>query len=197
MPEEIPTGRIIFSSRSKFMGGNLELQIHRIVYVIPQNYANLGLSEKYQVARLIGRLNQLMNSQSETPAILLGPGRWGTSTPSLGIPISFAEINKFAVLGEIAFTTSGFIPELSYGTHFFQDLVETGIFYLTINEKESTTYFNRDYFTANRNRLVDLLPGSERWQEVIQVIDGEGLDEQIWMHADIIQQKLVCWIRTT
>ncbi|HEX3046952.1 MAG TPA: PEP/pyruvate-binding domain-containing protein [Bacillota bacterium] len=197
IPEEIPTSRIIFSSRSKFMGGNLELQIHRIVYVIPEVYASLGISEKYQVARLIGRLNQQLNSQSESPAVLLGPGRWGTSTPSLGIPISFAEINKFAVLGEIAFTTSGFVPELSYGTHFFQDLVETGIFYLTINEKEPTTYFNRDHFAASRNCLVDLLPESERWQNVIQVMDGEGLHEQIWIHADIIQQKLVCWIRST
>ena len=159
MPEEIPPGRIIFSSRSKFMGGNLELQIHRIVYVVPEIYARLGLSEKYQVARMIGRLNQPINSQTESPAVLLGPGRWGTSTPSLGIPISFAEINKFAVLGEIAFTTSGFVPELSYGTHFFQDLVETGIFYLTINETEPTTYFNRDFFTGRRNRLGGSLTG--------------------------------------
>jgi hypothetical protein len=196
MPEEIPPGQTIFSTRNKFMGGNLELQVHRIVYVIPESYAQLGISEKYQVARMIGRLNGQLDSQAKSPTVLLGPGRWGTSTPSLGIPISFAEINKFAVLGEIAFTTSGFVPELSYGTHFFQDLVETGIFYLTINEAEGATCFNHEFFDGRPNCLGDLLPESERWQEVIHVIDGETGDGQIWLHADIIQQKLVCWIRT-
>ena len=62
------------------------------------------------------------------PTLLLGPGRWGTSTPSLGVPVRFSEINNIAVLVEIAYMRDDLIPELSFGTHFFQDLVETDIF---------------------------------------------------------------------
>ena len=72
------------------MGGNLELKIKRLVYVVPKNYAILNQTEKYEIARLIGKLNRLLPSQDEFPTIFLGPGRWGTSTPALGIPVCFA-----------------------------------------------------------------------------------------------------------
>lgn len=64
--------------------------------------------------------------------MLIGPGRWGVTTPSLGVPVIFSEICNMAVICEVASTDAGFMPELSYGSHFFQDLVETGIFYVAM-----------------------------------------------------------------
>jgi hypothetical protein len=199
VPEEIPADRIIFATRGKMMGENLELQIQRIIYVVPEKYAALTQSEQYEVARLIGKLNQLTGLRSEgTKAfstILLGPGRWGSSTPSLGIPVSFAEINKFAVLGEIAFTTSGFVPELSYGTHFFQNLIENNVFYIMLEPTAPGNDFQPSFFTGMPNQLTILLPEAERWREVVRVVHEDQLQDQIWIHTEITEQKAVCWLR--
>ncbi len=195
MPENISQDQIIFATQSRAMGSDLEVRIKRLVYVVPEYYATLNLSSKYEVARLIGKLNQLIGSRDELSDILLGPGRWGTSTPSLGIPVAFAEINRFAIFGEIAFKAGGFMPELSYGTHFFQDIIENNNFYLIINETESNTIFQRSFFERRPNQLSILLPGTERWQEVIRVIDAETFLEEFWFHADVTHQKVICWQR--
>ena len=195
MPENISKDRIIFATEGRSMGGNLELRIKRFVYVVPECYAALNLSQKYEIARLIGKVNQLIASRDEFPTILLGPGRWGTSTPNLGIPVTFAEINRFAVFGEIAFKASGFMPELSYGTHFFQDIIENNNFYLIINEAESNTIFQHHFFERQPNQLSILLPDAERWQEVVRIIDEKSLSEEFWIHADPTRQKVICWQR--
>jgi hypothetical protein len=64
--------------------------------------------------------------------MLMGPGRWGTTTPSLGVPVHFTELSGMSVICEVSSPEEGFMPALSYGSHFFQDLVETGIFYVAI-----------------------------------------------------------------
>lgn len=199
IPEKIPADRLIFATQGKMMGENLELQIQRIIYVVPEKYATLKQSEQYEIARLVGKLNSLTGFRDEQgsalSAILLGPGRWGSSTPSLGIPVSFAEINKFAVLGEIAFETRGFVPELSYGTHFFQNLIENNMFYIMIDPAAPGTDFQQSFFTGEPNRLTVLVPEADRWREVVRVIDADGLYDEIRIHTEITQQKAVCWLR--
>jgi hypothetical protein len=101
------------------------------VLVQPAAYAALPERDRYTVAREIGRINAEVARDNLT-ALLLGPGRWGTTTPSLGVPVRFGEISAMAAHGEIAFESAGLMPELSYGSHFFQDLVESGIFYAAI-----------------------------------------------------------------
>lgn len=207
-PEFIPGERIILESHGHFMGGNQELRIGRFIYVVPYVYTGLSISDKYQVARVIGQLNRTIPSQDESPTVLLGPGRWGTSTPSLGISVSFAEINHFAVLGELAFQTgvsdggtlTGIVPELSYGTHFFQDLVETGIFYLALNEAKEGTRINYDFFMNRPNHLTRWLPEAERWQDLLRVVEADswktdaGSGEIIRLHADVTKNKMICWV---
>ena len=64
--------------------------------------------------------------------MLIGPGRWGTTTPSLGVPVSFAEIDTVSVLCEIVAMRDDLVPDVSLGTHFFNDLVEMDILYLAL-----------------------------------------------------------------
>jgi hypothetical protein len=195
IPKKIPEEQILFTTASRFLGGSLELNLARIITIVPEKYAELTQSDKYQVARIIGKLNRQIAHPEELPTLLLGPGRWGTSTPSLGVPVSFAEINKMAVIGEIAFQTAGFVPEISYGTHFFQDLVETDIFYLILNEQEEHTRLNRRLLFETTNALTALIPDSQKWADVIKVIDANTNDQAYWLHADITQRKAVCWIK--
>lgn len=193
LPNDLPEERVIFSSTGMFMGGSLELTIKQIIHIVPEAYAELSPSDKYQIARIVGKLNRLISSKEERPTILLGPGRWGTTTPSLGIPVSFAEINNISVLGEVSFVTGGFVPELSFGSHFFQDLVETGIFYLALHEEKSNAKINRAFFDQAPNALTSLLPDDARWASVIQVIDAQSIPGEVRVHADIRRQKVICW----
>lgn len=153
--------------KGNFMGGNAALPVHYAVFVKVEPYLTLGEQQKYAVARQIGELNRLLRGRS---AILLGPGRWGTTTPSLGVPVGFAEINNYVSISELAYSSHGLRPELSYGSHFFQDLVETGIFYTAIYQGERGCEFNEALFDRCPDRYRELT-GDERYAEVIRVCD--------------------------
>ena len=133
------------------MGGNACLNIKYVIYVNPEKYSLLPEKDKYQIARMIGQLNQILVDPENAPTLLLGPGRWGTTTPSLGVPVSFSEIDNIIALGEIAFETAGMMPELSFGSHFFQDLVEANIFYLAVLPHLPNNTFNTDLLKAKPN----------------------------------------------
>ncbi|HQP91858.1 MAG TPA: PEP/pyruvate-binding domain-containing protein, partial [Candidatus Omnitrophota bacterium] len=86
MPAKISKKEILFDSSGYFLGGNISQKIQRVIYVDPQSYTKLNLSDKYEVARIVGRLNVMQGDKEGSPTLLMGPGRWGTTTPSLGIP---------------------------------------------------------------------------------------------------------------
>jgi hypothetical protein len=194
VPEDIPAERMVLRSRGRFLGGSLALKAARLVYVTPSGYAGLNQSDKYQVARLIGRINRRVGEEPERATVLFGPGRWGTTTPSLGIPVSFAEINRFAVIGEIAFRTAGFVPELSYGTHFFHDLVETGIFYLAFSPLDPSTVLNTAFLKDQPNCAAEYLPNFAKWEGIIRILDldRQGIDFRLC--ADVGSQYVVGWV---
>ena len=190
IPENTDISKLVIKSNGHFMGGNVQLNIKHIIYVRPEKYVELTDREKYQAARIIGQLNQLVANTETDPTMLLGPGRWGTSTPSLGVPIRFPEINNISALGEIAFETAGMIPEISYGSHFFQDMVEANVFYLAILPQYSDTVFRAEVILARPNKFADLLPQHAGWQNVIHVCDF--IEEPLTLFSDIQSQQLLC-----
>jgi hypothetical protein len=98
IPENIAPEKVFFASEGYTMGGSISQPIKKIIYVDPQAYIETPISQKYSIARLIGKLNRQIANREKTPTLLFGPGRWGTTTPSLGVPVSFSEINKITVL---------------------------------------------------------------------------------------------------
>jgi hypothetical protein len=192
IPKEIPMERILFQSEGNFMGGSLNQSLKRILYVDPEIYYRLPLSEKYSIARLIGKLNHQILSREEVPTLLIGPGRWGTSTPSLGVPVRFSEINHMAAIVELEYSTGSQTPELSFGTHFFLDLVETDIFYVAIFPEKEKTFFRKTWLDPlSSNGLEKFIPGSSHFAAVLKVyeVEGEGLS----LLADIVSRKVVCF----
>jgi len=153
------------------MGGSIVQPIARVIAVDAQIFMELTLTDKYELARIIGRLNRFIKARDPIPTLLLGPGRWGTSTPRLGVPVRFAEINAMTAIAEVAFSAGGLHPELSFGTHFFQDLVETGIFYVALNPEKEGCLVNTGILMALPNRLAELLPDDARFDEVLRVVD--------------------------
>ncbi|MEC7815718.1 MAG: PEP/pyruvate-binding domain-containing protein [Pseudomonadota bacterium] len=128
LPEDLPEHRVLFRTQGHFMGGNIHLMLTRVIRVDTEVYAGLTVNERYEVARAIGEQMRA----SDQPTLLIGPGRWGTSSPELGVPVRFSDIAGVAALVEVAEPAGDMVPDLSYGSHFFQDLVETGIAYAAL-----------------------------------------------------------------
>jgi hypothetical protein len=191
LPEKISKSKILLQQEANFMGGSIYQAISRIIYIDPQGYAGLNLSEKHEVARLTGKLNKQIGKRDKMPTILLGPGRWGTTTPAMGIPVTFSEINNITAIGEIAYQDGSLIPDLSFGTHFFQDMVEMDIFYVAIYPEKDGVIFNTAWMKKQPNILTDLMPDDGRFADVVHVYDVRAKDLRIL--SNIVTQKMICF----
>lgn len=186
IPTEVPDERIVFTA-NRFVSNAPIPEITHIVYVDPKGYAGLARrSELLDVARAVGMLNRLLPKRK---FILMGPGRWGSRGDiKLGVPITYSDINNTAVLIEIARRKGNHVPELSFGTHFFQDLVESSIHYLPLYPDDEGIRFNREFLQQSPNLLSELLPAFAPLADVIHVIDvphsAQGRILKILLNAD-------------
>jgi hypothetical protein len=143
-------------------------QIEYIVHVDPEAYFQLGtLDEHSEVARCIGQINSALNGH---PFILMGPGRWGSSDSMQGVPVTYADIFNSRALVEVASHKSGFAAEPSYGTHFFQDLVESQIYPLAIYPDEPGDHLNLDFIRQAENQMTKFIPAQTKASRCIKVI---------------------------
>lgn len=185
IPEIKDAKDCFFSSKGNFMGGNVRLPIDYVIFINAGAYLKLSEQEKYDVARRIGLINREMKGKN---AMLVGPGRWGSTTPSLGVPVHFSELCNMKVLCEYSLTKEGFMPELSYGSHFFQDIVETDIFYVAVFDGYRDVVFNPDFILRKENLLTSFLPDSGKYENVIHVAKTDGME----IYSDIMTQRLLC-----
>ncbi|MDD2497784.1 MAG: PEP/pyruvate-binding domain-containing protein [Desulfitobacteriaceae bacterium] len=174
-----------FSVKGNFMGGNVRLPVDFVVFVDAQAYRLLKEQNKYVIARQIGVINANLKGKN---ALLIGPGRWGTTTPSLGVPVHFSELCNMSVICEVSSTEAGFMPELSYGSHFFLDLVEAGIFYVAIIDWQRDVIFNPEQVLARENMLASILPQSKPFSDVIHISKTDRME----IFSDITTQKVLC-----
>jgi pyruvate,water dikinase len=168
LPENIPSADKIFSGQRLVQQGVVS-RIEYIVYVSPEKYSqSANPTTKLDLARIVGRLNHRLEGKT---FILMGPGRWGSSNADLGLHVGYADINNTRVLVEIALPRGEGIPDVSYGTHFFQDLVEAHIYPLSLFPAERDTVFNRAFFQDTPNALAALLPQDAAYAEYVKVIN--------------------------
>lgn len=187
IPREIPEERIVFSANRYVSNGRVPGITH-VVYVDPAKYNDLGsLDEMRQVGRAVGRLNNLLPRRR---FILMGPGRWGSRGDiRLGVNVTYSDINNTAMLVEIARKKGSYVPDLSFGTHFFQDLVESAIRYLPLYPDDPGTRFDEVFLGRSPSILPNLLPEYAHLGEVVRVIDvpavSGGRVLRILMNADL------------
>ena len=174
-----------FSAKGNFMGGNMRNTIDYVVYVQAKPYLSRSEQGKYEIARQIGLVNGALKGKN---VMLVGPGRWGTTTPGLGVPVHFSEISNMAVVCEVASNETGLMPEVSYGSHFFQDLVETGIFYAAIFDGQRDVVYHPERILNQPNLLESILPDSAAFSDAIHIARTEGME----IYSDIVTQSLVC-----
>jgi hypothetical protein len=169
IPRDLPRSSILFTARRHVSNGRAANLSH-IVYVDPERYdAMSDRASLLQVGRAVGRLNQALPKRQ---FLLMGPGRWGSRGDiKLGVTVTYSDINNTAVLSEIARRKGGYSPDLSFGTHFFQDLVEAGIRYLPLYPDEDGNTFDELFLKRSSNLLAELLPEFANLSDVIRVID--------------------------
>jgi pyruvate,water dikinase len=142
--------------------------IHWVLFVPPEGYFALSsTADRNRLERTIGIVNASLKDEA---FICVGPGRWGTSTPDLGVGIKYGDIYCTRALIEL--TGKDIAPDLepSFGTHFFQDLVESNIFPLNVNLDDRGTVFNRSFFYKTPNHLSDFIRTDERLRDVLRLI---------------------------
>lgn len=180
VPEKLPAKQILFTTHGHFMGGNINLHIDSIIRVNPALYAALPQQQRHEVAREVGQL--VRNRPADSRIMMIGPGRWGTSSPELGVPVRFADIAGVAVLVEVAENAGNMVPDLSYGSHFFQDLVETGIAYVALFPQEEKCIYTTDNLPVPQQKTVS---------DTVEIYKLKGTE--LHLLADVVSQKLACY----
>ncbi len=169
LPTSLEPHQVLFRAHRMICGGVVE-QIRYILYIDPKEYHRLPAGAKISLGRLVGQVNR-------HPAILgnriimMGPGRWGTSNIALGVNVSYADIGNASVLVELALEEAGHVPEVSYGTHFFNDLVEAQIIYLPVYPDDAASQFQERFFKTSPNILTELLPQFAEYESILRLID--------------------------
>lgn len=194
-PGEIADKNLVAKTCGPIIGLSTHMVIDILIYVIPVEYGKLSEKDRYIIANIIGKLTNYNKSMSSKTIMLLGPGRWGTTTPSLGVPVQLGEINNVSVLCEIAEMHEGLVPDVSLGTHFFNDLVELDILYMAIYPDRKDNLINRNFLNNAPNQLEKLLPEDSKWSNIVNVIDfSKSNNEKLLLNVNSIEQRGLCYI---
>jgi pyruvate,water dikinase len=193
LPVDVPQKNVLFRS-SKIINGGVITDIRYIVYIDPRVYAGIeALHVKKSVGRVVGRINERLRLDGAA-YILMGPGRWGSNNIDLGVNITYSDIDNTAVLVEIAREGGGHTPEVSYGTHFFQDLVEGHIIYMPVYPDTPESEFNEEFFEVSKNVLAELLPDDKTFCSFIKLIDVQSSGAYAAVVADPQNQSAMCYL---
>lgn len=194
-PANIADEDTLIRMQDSIVGTSRDIDLDWIVYVVPALYANLSVNDRHAVAHLIGELLRRPELK-EGRIFLAGPGRWGTTTPALGIPVSFSDISAIAVLCEIVTMRDGLIPDVSLGTHFFNELVENDLLYLAITPEKPGNRLDNVFFENNS------VPGLEPYgikpspaSDAVRLIRVKDLPGggAVRLHADMFAQRAVLY----
>jgi hypothetical protein len=186
IPKDIPEEKIIFHA-DRYVSNGIVPGLTHIVYVDPQKYNELATrQDMLAVGRAVSMLNSILPKRQ---FLLMGPGRWGSRGDiRLGVSVTYSDIKNTSMLIEIAREHMDYVPELSFGTHFFQDLVEASIRYLPLYPDADGITFNEAFLLGSENILAEILPEFAYLSDVIRVIDvptsTNGCILQVLMNAE-------------
>ncbi len=132
---------LILRSNTALGHGTVE-NVRTVVYVRPESFSS---SNNSLTAREIEKINRDLTSRN-IHYILIGPGRWGSSDSSLGIPVKWPQIANARLIVESSI--GNYRIEPSQGTHFFQNLTSFGVGYFTIDTGADSGFYDVDYLNS-------------------------------------------------
>ncbi|MBN1583311.1 MAG: PEP/pyruvate-binding domain-containing protein [Anaerolineae bacterium] len=194
IPAHIPPDDTIFSA-NRLVPQGIVSGVRYIIWIDPRTYDQIPDTDtRLELARTVGQLNYALEDER---FILMGPGRWGSSNLSLGVKVSYADISNARMLIEVALAHGEQTPEVSYGTHFFQDLVESQIYPLPLYPDDDKTTFNWKFIQNSPNVLGEIIPQYAHYAPYIKVIDVSavtgGYTIEIIMNGE--QEKALAFIK--
>ncbi len=189
---QIKADQTLFRVHRSFMGNSAKLSVDVIVWIDSRGYFDYPYTKKSTIAGIIGQINRYYKNTGKK-LMLVSPGRIGTSSPELGVSVSFSDISNFSVLCEYEDAEIGFTPELSYGSHFFQDLVEAEMFYIAVmngksNEKGT---FQKNFWAGKESVLSIILPSQENPFDIVRVYEADE-GKPLELYADLKNGTVVC-----
>jgi hypothetical protein len=197
LPAGLDQADIVFSTKRMVPRGHVTA-IRYVIFVPAEGYFSLPTeADRLLVGRAIGKLNKALEGEV---FICIGPGRWGTSNLELGVKVGYSDIFNARALIELTGAGIGLAPEPSFGTHFFQDLMEANTYPLAIYLEDADVVFDRTFFYETENCLMEHLTGdfAERsaWlSDSLRLIDVEtvrpGCRLELIMDDD--RGKAVCF----
>jgi hypothetical protein len=188
VPEGVDPEDVLLETRGVSMGFSREIALDGVVYVDPILYYQMPYRRKFDIKDALSKVNWHYRGKGRH-LLLLTPGRICTSSPELGVPSGFSDISEFSVIAEVSESKAGYVPELSYGSHIFQDLVEAGILYTAVFESGSTVAWRPELLKDYKDVTEELAPLPEDIRDVFRVYEpGEG---ELTLYYDIGEEHLL------
>ena len=187
---QVPSDRILLETKGVSMGFSRTFPVDLVVYIDPIRYYEMPYRDKFRVRDLLSAVNWKLRGQGKR-MLLLTPGRICTSSAELGVPSAFADISEFDMIAEISETRAGYVPELSYGSHIFQDLVEAEILYTAVFETQTTLHFSPSLlqpFAASLSAYAKDTGELEGAENILQVYNTEH--SGLTLYYDMSQEHL-------
>jgi Pyruvate phosphate dikinase, AMP/ATP-binding domain len=180
IPDDTPPERVLFTTQSS-LSNSVVADLEYIVYVNPRAYDSLPTYDaKLRIASVVNLLNKHFAGRRYA---LMGPGRWGSNDINLGVRVTYSNINRTSLLVEIAFAKEGGTPEVSYGTHFFQDLVEADITVASLFPDDPEAFLNEEFLLGVENLLGVIAPEVQDCAPVVRVINVPGVRDGDYLHV--------------
>ncbi|MBQ7715154.1 MAG: phosphoenolpyruvate synthase [Clostridia bacterium] len=187
-PENVPAEKILLETKGVSMGFSQKTEVDAVVYIDPIGYYKLPYKRKYAIKKALSDINWYYREKNKN-LLLFTPGRICTSSPELGVPSGFSDISEFSFIAEVSESSIGYVPELSYGSHIFQDLVEAGILYTAVFEGESTAAYAPGLLDGFKETASEMTELPDDIKDIIKVYDttGSGLD----LYYDMGEERLL------
>lgn len=178
---------ILVDLQDSSVGNSVMRPVDLVIRVDARAYYEYPYHLKSQVAEAIGEISRRF-SESGKNLLLLAPGRIGTSSPELGVPVTFSDISGFSGICEVSDKTVGYMPELSYGSHMFQDLVEADIYYAAVWNDSRTKVFHPELLDEEEDLFSLLCPERKELSGMIQVT----MPEYLYYWNDVMSGRSLC-----
>jgi len=195
-PETISPENSVIASRGAVVGQSLGTSIDWLIYVVPSIYSKLTIQERYEIAHAIGELTHQYGIAGKV-IMLIGPGRWCTTSPELGVPVTFSDISGVAIVCEIVAMRDTLVPDVSLGTHFFNELVENNMLYLAFFPGREGNYINQPTLESEQlDKRRDFLKEEGQWASAVRLLDARQLRTGFTLQfvADVLEQKAMCYL---
>ena len=187
---ECPLEGILLQGRGAVVGHSRVERIDWLVLVVPEVYGPLPERGRHGVARAVGAVNRALG-MGGSAALAVGPGRWGTHMPALGVPVRFSEISHMRAICEIMMMHEFLTPDVSLGTHFFGELVEMNILYFALFPGREGNRLNLGAVMRAPNRLAELAPEAAGLADVLRVVRADDLNpDGVWLVADGVRREV-------